>query len=78
MTQNLDQTCIPMVSTKFSKIIEKFQKSWAFWKALEMGYLIVLKRKKSEKKCITTHGALTMGKMGFFSHDFPCFGSNIS
>ena len=43
---------LTLLAITFEPLI-RFKKSWTFWKALELGYQIVSKRKKSEKKCIT-------------------------
>ena len=44
--------CLALSDITFEPLV-RFQKSWAFWKALEKGYLMVSKRKKSEKKGFT-------------------------
>lgn len=41
-----------MLSVITFEPIIRFRKSWAFWKALEMGYLIVLKIKKYVKSAL--------------------------
>ena len=43
---------LTLSSITFEPLV-RFKKSWAFWKALEMGYVIVLKRKKKLKKVLT-------------------------
>ena len=48
---------LTLLAITFEPLI-RFKKSWTFWKALELGYQIVSKRKKSEKKCITPPRAL--------------------
>ena len=41
--------CLALSDITFEPLV-RFQKSWAFWKALEKGYLMVSKRKNLKKR----------------------------
>ena len=51
--------CLTLSDITFEPLV-RFQKSWAFWKALEKGYLMVSKRKNLKKKALPPSRALTI------------------